>query len=46
MTKHRPQALLLMAAAAAAAALGPPLNVEQVAERAVVCSQGDEGKNG
>ena len=41
MTKHRQQARVLLAAA-----LGPPLNVEQCAERAVVCSQGDEGKNG
>jgi hypothetical protein len=41
MTKHRPQARVLIAAAA----LGSPLNVEQVAERAVVSSQGDEGKN-
>jgi hypothetical protein len=43
MTKPRPQALVLIEAAAA---LGPPMNVEEVAERAVVCSQDDEGKNG
>lgn len=41
MTVYRPQERVLLAAA-----LGPPLNVEQFAERAVVCSQGDEGKNG
>lgn len=44
MTDHRPQERVLLAAAVAA--LVPPLNVEQFAERAVVCSQGDEGKNG
>jgi hypothetical protein len=42
MTKNRPRAPVLIAAAA----FVPPLNVEQVAESAVVSSEGDEGKNG